>query len=165
MHRRRVQLWILSVSLSAAWVEHGEGLVIAVEYVLVAETMKMCWIRHPQIGFTFPSFASTFLVRLGQHLQHFIYSRPARPYPYISGLPAMIGIKLMLFKCYVSSILLLLCTHACAQATCPLSKTHLNGIAGKGKTNEDWWPNKLNIDLLRLHSNKADPFGAAFNYK
>ncbi len=31
-------------------------------------------------------------------------------------------------------------------------------------TNKDWWPNQLNISILRQNSNKSNPMGADFNY-
>jgi catalase-peroxidase len=36
--------------------------------------------------------------------------------------------------------------------------------AGKGTSNRDWWPNKLNLNILRLHSPLVDPMGKDFNY-
>lgn len=36
--------------------------------------------------------------------------------------------------------------------------------AGSGTANRDWWPNKLNLDILRQHSSKSDPMGDDFNY-
>ena len=36
--------------------------------------------------------------------------------------------------------------------------------AGGGTTNEDWWPNRLKVELLNQHSAKSDPMGADFNY-
>lgn len=36
--------------------------------------------------------------------------------------------------------------------------------AGGGTTNRDWWPNKLNLNILRQHSNLSNPMGEAFNY-
>ena len=35
----------------------------------------------------------------------------------------------------------------------------------KAKTNEDWWPNKLNLSVLRQHSELSNPMGPNFNYK
>jgi catalase-peroxidase len=35
----------------------------------------------------------------------------------------------------------------------------------KGTTNEDWWPNKLNLQVLRQHSELSNPMDANFNYK
>ncbi len=37
-------------------------------------------------------------------------------------------------------------------------------VAGTGTTNKDWWPNKLNLGILRQHSPKSDPMGVNFNY-
>ncbi len=36
--------------------------------------------------------------------------------------------------------------------------------AGHGTTNRDWWPNKLNVHILRQHSPKSNPMGEDFNY-
>jgi catalase-peroxidase len=33
-----------------------------------------------------------------------------------------------------------------------------------GTTNRDWWPNKLNLDMLRQHSSRSNPMGEDFNY-
>ena len=30
-------------------------------------------------------------------------------------------------------------------------------IAGVGRTNRDWWPNTLRLELLHQHSSKSDP--------
>lgn len=34
-----------------------------------------------------------------------------------------------------------------------------------GTTNEDWWPNQLNLKILHQHSQKSDPMEASFDYK
>jgi len=34
----------------------------------------------------------------------------------------------------------------------------------RGKTNRDWWPNQLNLDILHQHSSKSNPMGIKFNY-
>jgi len=34
-----------------------------------------------------------------------------------------------------------------------------------GQQNKDWWPNALNLDILRQHDTKSNPFGKTFNYK
>ena len=36
--------------------------------------------------------------------------------------------------------------------------------AGGGTSNRDWWPNKLNLNILRQHSSKSNPMGGDFNY-
>ncbi len=45
------------------------------------------------------------------------------------------------------------------EAKCPF-----NHIAGVGRTNRDWWPNQLRLDLLHQHSAKSDPMGKDFDY-
>lgn len=35
---------------------------------------------------------------------------------------------------------------------------------GKGSKNSDWWPNRLNLDVLRQHSELTNPMGSNFNY-
>jgi catalase-peroxidase len=42
---------------------------------------------------------------------------------------------------------------------CPFSH-----IAGVGRTNRDWWPNQLRLELLHQHSARSDPMGQGFNY-
>jgi catalase-peroxidase len=37
-------------------------------------------------------------------------------------------------------------------------------IAGVGRTNRDWWPNQLRLELLHQHSAKSDPMGRGFDY-
>ncbi|WP_419213205.1 catalase/peroxidase HPI [Maribacter sp. X9] len=49
-------------------------------------------------------------------------------------------------------------------ADCPFLNGGLTQAAGGGMTNRDWWPNMLNINILRLHSKKADPMDDDFNY-
>jgi catalase-peroxidase len=44
------------------------------------------------------------------------------------------------------------------------SKCPYNNIAGVGRTNRDWWPNQLRLELLHQHSAKSDPMGEAFDY-
>ena len=36
--------------------------------------------------------------------------------------------------------------------------------ADRGTQNKDWWPNKLNLNILRQHSHVSNPLGADFNY-
>jgi catalase-peroxidase len=45
------------------------------------------------------------------------------------------------------------------EAKCPF-----NHIAGVGRTNRDWWPNQLRLELLHQHSAKSDPMGKGFDY-
>ncbi|NNC70969.1 MAG: catalase-peroxidase, partial [Flavobacteriaceae bacterium] len=47
---------------------------------------------------------------------------------------------------------------------CPFSSGAINRGAGGGTTNRDWWPNSLNLNILRQHSNLVDPMDKDFNY-
>ena len=46
-----------------------------------------------------------------------------------------------------------------SEAKCPFDHT-----AGGGRTNKDWWPNALHVDLLHQHSSRSNPMGEDFNY-
>ncbi len=37
-------------------------------------------------------------------------------------------------------------------------------VAGGGTSNQDWWPNQLNLKILHQHSPLSNPMGEAFNY-
>ncbi len=45
------------------------------------------------------------------------------------------------------------------EAKCPFHHT-----AGTGTTNQDWWPNQLNLNILHQHSSLPDPMDKDFNY-
>ena len=47
---------------------------------------------------------------------------------------------------------------------CPYLGGVLREGAGGGNTNRDWWPNQLNINILRQHSTLSDPMDPDFNY-
>lgn len=51
-----------------------------------------------------------------------------------------------------------------SSAKCPFLSGELNQAAGGGTSNRDWWPNLLNLNILRQHSSLADPMGQDFNY-
>ncbi|NNE76156.1 MAG: catalase/peroxidase HPI [Pricia sp.] len=51
-----------------------------------------------------------------------------------------------------------------SSAKCPFLNGNLNQAAGGGTTNRDWWPNQLNVNILRQHSALADPMDEDFNY-
>ena len=36
--------------------------------------------------------------------------------------------------------------------------------AGSGRSNREWWPNQLRLDILRQHSSKSNPMDEDFNY-
>jgi catalase-peroxidase len=44
------------------------------------------------------------------------------------------------------------------------SKCPFHHVAGGGTSNHDWWPNRLNLDVLQRHSAKSDPMGEDFDY-
>ncbi len=46
----------------------------------------------------------------------------------------------------------------------PETETSQQFIAGTGTTNEEWWPNQLNLRVLRQNSNLSNPMGCHFNY-
>ena len=46
-----------------------------------------------------------------------------------------------------------------AETKCPVHHT-----VGTGKSNHDWWPNQLNLNILHQHSSLSDPMGKGFNY-
>ncbi len=45
------------------------------------------------------------------------------------------------------------------EAKCPVPHG-----SGASRTNRDWWPNQLNLNLLHQHSSLSDPMGEDFNY-
>lgn len=50
-------------------------------------------------------------------------------------------------------------------AKCPFSSGALQHTAGGGRSNRDWWPNSLNLNILRQHSSLSDPMDSDFNYR
>ena len=44
------------------------------------------------------------------------------------------------------------------------SKCPFDHIAGRGRTNQDWWPNALHVELLNQHGNRSNPMGEKFDY-
>ncbi len=49
-------------------------------------------------------------------------------------------------------------------AKCPFSSGAMKQVAGGGTGNRDWWPNRLNLNILRQHSSLSNPMGERFNY-
>ena len=47
---------------------------------------------------------------------------------------------------------------------CPFSGGVHKKAAGGGTSNRDWWPNQLNLSILRQHSSLSDPMGEDFDY-
>ncbi len=46
------------------------------------------------------------------------------------------------------------------ESKCPV----VGHSVASGTSNRDWWPNKLNLNILRQHSSKSNPMGEGFNY-
>jgi catalase-peroxidase len=47
---------------------------------------------------------------------------------------------------------------------CPVTSSSDSLLAGGGTSNRDWWPNQLNLEVLRQHSDASNPMGKRFNY-
>lgn len=47
---------------------------------------------------------------------------------------------------------------------CPFPHGQMKETAGTGTSNKDWWPNRLNLGILRQHSSLSNPLDPAFNY-
>ena len=47
---------------------------------------------------------------------------------------------------------------------CPFTGAAAKHTAGGGMTNRDWWPNQLNLNILRQHSVLSNPMDEGFNY-
>ncbi len=50
------------------------------------------------------------------------------------------------------------------QSKCPFSNGAMRQGAGGGTKNREWWPNKLNLNILRQHSELSNPMGQDFDY-
>ncbi|MGB1576828.1 MAG: catalase/peroxidase HPI [Flavobacteriales bacterium] len=62
------------------------------------------------------------------------------------------------------------CDHAegGSASGCPFhagSGTGPAGENGRAKTLQEWWPNRLDLDVLRQHSDKSNPMGEDFDYR
>jgi catalase-peroxidase len=51
-----------------------------------------------------------------------------------------------------------------SEGKCPFMGGVQKITAGHGTSNQDWWPNKLNLKILHQHSSQANPLGEAFDY-
>ena len=47
---------------------------------------------------------------------------------------------------------------------CPFNHGEVKNSAGGGTSNRDWWPNLLNLNVLRMHSQLSNPMGEDFDY-
>ena len=48
---------------------------------------------------------------------------------------------------------------------CPVTGRTSKQVAGRGRSNVDWWPNQLSLHILHQHSSKSNPMGDDVNYK
>ena len=51
-----------------------------------------------------------------------------------------------------------------AEAKCPFHGGAIQKSAGTGTGNRDWWPNLLNLNILRQNSSLSDPMDSSFDY-
>ena len=47
---------------------------------------------------------------------------------------------------------------------CPVTGRTGKSTAGVGRSNQDWWPDQVNLKILHQHSRLSDPMGEDFNY-
>ena len=66
-------------------------------------------------------------------------------------------------RIYKYFLLLTLFIFSCEQNY--VDKSDQKSFSGKFKTNRDWWPNQLDLSVLRKHSSLTDPMGGDFNYR
>lgn len=50
------------------------------------------------------------------------------------------------------------------QMKCPVTGKTRSAVSGGGTSNQDWWPNQLNLKILRQNSNLNNPMGPNFKY-
>lgn len=50
------------------------------------------------------------------------------------------------------------------ESKCPFSGATITKSAGGGTRNHNWWPNQLNLSILRQHSSLSNPMDEDFNY-
>ena len=47
---------------------------------------------------------------------------------------------------------------------CPVMHGSLTSNSASGTSNQDWWPNQLNLNILHQHDQKSDPLAEGFDY-
>nr|WP_272908707.1 catalase/peroxidase HPI [Alicyclobacillus tolerans] len=47
---------------------------------------------------------------------------------------------------------------------CPVMHGSATTHQSRGPSNKDWWPNQLNLNILRQHDRKSNPMGEGFDY-
>jgi len=50
------------------------------------------------------------------------------------------------------------------ESKCPFPHGEMKQTAGTGTSNKDWWPNRLNVGILRQHSSLSNPMDEDFDY-
>jgi len=55
-------------------------------------------------------------------------------------------------------------SNSSTESKCPFHHGQSAPVAGMGTSNKDWWPNRLNLNILRQHSSLSDPMDPEFNY-
>jgi catalase-peroxidase len=51
-----------------------------------------------------------------------------------------------------------------SEAKCPVAAMHGARTTVSGRSNRDWWPNRLNLGILHQHSARSNPMGEVFDY-
>src|ERR1700752_4543733 len=51
-----------------------------------------------------------------------------------------------------------------SESKCPVTNGAQGHMAARARSNRDWWPNQLALELLHQNSPQANPLGAEFNY-
>ena len=51
-----------------------------------------------------------------------------------------------------------------SEAKCPFAAMHGARTHAGAQSNSDWWPNRLNLQILHQHSAKSNPMGEQFDY-
>ena len=47
---------------------------------------------------------------------------------------------------------------------CPVMHGSRTTVMGRGKSNQEWWPNQLNLSILHQHAPRSNPLGEDFDY-
>ena len=50
------------------------------------------------------------------------------------------------------------------ESKCPFNHGESTPSNGKTSANKEWWPNRLNLHILRQHSSLSDPMEKGFDY-
>jgi len=51
-----------------------------------------------------------------------------------------------------------------SESQCPVMHGSLSSNSSTGTSNQDWWPNQLNLSILHQHDKKTDPMDEGFDY-